>query len=93
MRNLQRLYFPVQSCDSLLVSAELKINAADLVDEFLQESGHDAINLRRVPMDQIVPNEKLIEHNFFVYDVSIEERNFNREIGKRGAEMYEESFF
>ena len=39
---------------------------------FSNESGHEAINFRRVSMDHLVFVENAIKHNLFIYDIDIE---------------------
>ena len=70
-------------------SAELETNAAKLFNDFLHESGHDAINFRGVSMDHLVFVENAIEHNIFIYCFDIEDGDFVGELARRTFEMYE----
>ena len=68
-------------------SAELETNAAKLFNEFLHESGHNAINFRGVPMDHLVFDENAIKHNIFIYDNDIEDGDLVGELARRSIEM------
>ena len=70
-------------------SAELETNAAKLFSDFLQESGHDAINFRGMSLDHLVFVENAIKHNIFIYDIDIEDGDFVGELARRSIEMYE----
>ena len=70
-------------------SAELETNAAKLFSDFLHESGHDAINFRGVSMDHLVFVENAIKHNIFIYDIDIEDGDFEGELARKSIEMYE----
>ena len=75
----------------LYASAELETNAAKLFSDFLHESGHDAINYRRVAINHLVFVENAIKHKIFTYDIDIEDGDFVGELARRSTEMYENS--
>ena len=71
-------------------SAELETNAAKLFSDFLHESGHDAINIRKLTMNHLLFVKNAIKHNLFIYAIDIENGDFAGELA-RIIEMYEKS--
>ena len=70
-------------------SSELEINAKNLFNAFLHESGQDAINFRGVSIDHLVFVENARKHNIFIYDIDIVDGDFVGELARRSIEMYE----